>query len=68
MFEVPLLRPLQSRGSGVGDKDNAEVANIATKPSSRDDGFVAKLAISTNMLHKPDLSAARSGMIVCPRT
>ena len=30
------------------------MANLATKPSSRDDGLVARLAISTNMLHKPD--------------
>ena len=31
-----------------------EMANISTKPSSRDDGIVARLAISTNMLHEPD--------------
>ena len=30
------------------------MANLATKPSSCDDGTVARLAISTNMLHKPD--------------
>ena len=30
-----------------------EMANLATKPSSRDDGLVARLSISTNMLHKP---------------
>ena len=42
--------------------------HLATKPSSRDYGLVAILAISTNMVHKPDLSAARSGTIVCPKT
>ena len=44
-----------------------EIANLATKPTSRDDDLVAILAISTNMLHKPDLSTARSGTIVFPR-
>ena len=29
-----------------------DMANLSTKPSSRDDGLVAKLAISTNMIHK----------------
>ena len=38
--------------------------NLATKLSSNDGGLVARLDISTNMLHKPDLSAARSGTIV----
>ena len=28
------------------------MANLATKPSSRDDGLLYRLAISTNMLHK----------------
>ena len=49
-----------------GGKD-VEIANIATKPSSSYDGLVARLSISTNMLHEPDLSAAISGTIVCPR-
>ena len=31
-----------------------DMANLATTPSSSDDGLVARLAISTNMLHKPD--------------
>ena len=44
------------------------MANLATKQSSRDDVLVARLAISTNMLHEPDVSAARYGMILCPRT
>ena len=44
------------------------MANLATKPSSRDGGLVAILAISTNMLHEPDISEAISGTIVCPRT
>ena len=44
------------------------MANLGTKPSSHDDGLLARLAISTNMLHKSDQSAARSGTIVCPRT
>ena len=44
------------------------MANLATKPPSHDDGLVASLAISTNMQHKSDLSAARSGTIVCPIT
>ena len=30
------------------------MANLATKPSSRDDGLVDILSISTNMLHEPD--------------
>ena len=47
--------------------DCVDMDNLATKPSSRDDGLVARLSISTNMLHKPDLSASRSGTIVCPR-
>ena len=47
---------------------SVEMANLATKPSSRDDVLVARLAISTNMLHEPDLSAARSGTIVFPIT
>ena len=33
---------------------SAEMANISTKPSSRDNGLVDILSISTNMLHKPD--------------
>ena len=45
-----------------------EMDNKATKPSSRDYGLVARLAISTNMLHKPDMSAEIFGTIVCPRT
>ena len=45
-----------------------EMANLSTKPSSRDYCLVARLAISTNMLHEPDISLARSGTIVCPRT
>ena len=47
---------------------SVDMAKIATKPSSRDDGLVDRLSISTNMLHKPDLYAARSGKIVCPKT
>ena len=43
------------------------MANLATKPSSRDGGLVAILAISTNMLHETDMYAARSGTIICPR-
>ena len=43
------------------------MANLATKPSSRDDVLVARLSISTNMLHEPDLSATISGTIVIPR-
>ena len=42
--------------------------NLSTKPSSRDYCLVARLSILTNMLHEPDLSLARSGTIVCPRT
>ena len=42
--------------------------NLAIKPSSIDDILVAKSSISTKILHKPDLSAARSGTTVCPRT
>ena len=42
--------------------------NQATKPLSRDDGLVARLVVLSNMIHKPDLSAARSGTIVCPKT
>ena len=41
--------------------------NLATKPLSRDDGLVARLSISTNMIHELDLSAAISGTILCPR-
>ena len=44
-----------------------EIANLATKPTSRDDDLEAILANSTNMLHKPELSTARSGTIVFPR-
>ena len=44
------------------------MTNLATKPSSRDYGLVARLVILSNMLHKPDMSAARSGTILCPRT
>ena len=43
------------------------MTNLATKPLSRDYGLVARLVILSNMLHEPDLSAARSGTIVCPR-
>ena len=42
--------------------------NLSTKPLSREGGLVARLAISTDMLHKQDISAAISGMIVCLRT
>ena len=42
------------------------MANIATKTPPRDDGLVALLAISTNMIHEPDMSADRSGTILCP--
>ena len=45
-----------------------EMANIATKSSSIDDGIVARLSILTNMRHEPYLSAFISGAIVCPRT
>ena len=45
-----------------------EMSNLATKPSSPDDGLVARLAISTNMLHEPDMSAARSSTMVYPRS
>ena len=41
-----------------------KMTNLATKPLSRDYGLVARLVILSNMLHKPDLSAARSGTIV----
>ena len=41
--------------------------NLATKPPSRDYGLVARLGISTNMLHKPYLSASRSSTVVFPR-
>ena len=34
---------------------SVDMANIATKPSSRDDGLVDRLAISTNMTHEPDV-------------
>ena len=44
-----------------------EMANLATKPSSRDYGLVDRLAISKNMLHEPDIYAYRSGTIVYPR-
>ena len=47
---------------------SVDMANLATKPSSSDDGLVARLFIPKNMLHKTDLSTARSGTIVCPRT
>ena len=30
------------------------MSTLATQPSSRDDGLVARIAISTNMLHEPD--------------
>ena len=43
-----------------------EIANLSTKPSPIDDGLVARLSISTNMRHKPDLYAASYGTIVCP--
>ena len=33
-----------------------DMANLATTPSSRDDGLVARLYIPTNMLHKTDSS------------
>ena len=40
----------------TGDLDKSfETANLATKPSSRDYGLVARLAISTNMLHERDV-------------
>ena len=45
-----------------------DMANLATKPSSLHDGLVARLDISTNIPHETDLSASRSGTIVCPRT
>ena len=45
-----------------------KMTNLATKPLSRDYGLVARLVILSNMLHKPDLSAARSGTIVWPIT
>ena len=35
--------------------------NIATKPSSHDDGLVLRLAISTNMPHKPDGPQCNAG-------
>ena len=44
------------------------MTNLATKPLLLDDGLVARLFILSNMLHEPDLSAANSGTIVCPRT
>ena len=47
---------------------NIDMDHLATKSSSRDDFLVARLTISTNMLHKPDLYAAIYGTIVCPRT
>ena len=50
-----------------GDVLHVEMANIATKPLPRDDGLVTRLSISTNTQHKPDLFAAISGTIVCPR-
>ena len=31
-----------------------DMANLATKPSSRDDGLMARLSSSTNMLHELD--------------
>ena len=37
------------------------MANLATKPSSRDGGLVARLAILTNMLHKPGGSQFEAG-------
>ena len=42
--------------------------NLATKPSSFCDSLVAVLFILTSMRHEPDMSAARSITIVCPRT
>ena len=42
------------------------MANIATKSPSRDDGLVARLAISKNILHEQELSVAISSTIVCP--
>ena len=36
------------------------MANLATKPSSRDDGLVYRLAISTNMLHKSVMNRSTS--------
>ena len=30
------------------------MANLATNPSSLDDGLVARLSISTHILHEPD--------------
>ena len=44
------------------------MANLTTKPSSRDDGLVVRLKIPTNTQHKPYLSSARSGTILSPRT
>ena len=43
------------------------MANLATKSSSRDDGLVARLYISTNKLHKPNMFASICGTIIFPR-
>ena len=62
---------VRANGISVGTFDAGltdKMTNLATKPSSRDDGLVARLVILSNMLHKPDISAARSGTILCPRT
>ena len=64
-----LLKTVTPDASGVKRRGiGVDMANLATKTSSRDDVLVARLSISKNMLHKPDLSAARSSTIVCPRT
>ena len=41
-------------GALVHHHRGVEMAYLATKPSSRDASLVDILAISTNMLHKPD--------------
>ena len=49
------------------DVFTVNISNIATKPSSHNDGWVDRLSMLTNVPDKSDLAVAIYGTIVCYR-